>query len=262
MIKRTLVLVAVIFLIAGVTAGCAPRPRLPLIGITSVYKVDVQNKSTAAVSTDFAYVKAVLESQAVPIILPTVNSDTVICRYVRELDGLILIGGRDVPPSAYGEKPLEQVDVMPARRFDFERKLIRTWFRTGKPMLGICLGAQFTNVVQGGTLIQDIPSQVGTTVVHRARAAKHRIRIEPGSRLRKILGLDETVVNSNHHQAVNKLGRCLKVVARSDDGVVEALERTDGHFGVFVQWHPEIIADPAHRKAIFNALVQSCKVRN
>ena len=104
-------------------------------------------------------------------------------------------------------------------------------------------------------MVQDIPSEIGTKVNHRAY---HRVRIDPDSRLAKWLNSSEASVLSNHHQAVDKVGRNLRVVARSEDGVAEALERTDGKFGLFVQWHPEAMTDLAHRNAIYGALVQAC----
>jgi putative glutamine amidotransferase len=141
-----------------------------------------------------------------------------------------------------------------AQRYEFERKLIARWLASGKPILGVCLGMQFTNVVSGGSLTQDIPSQVGTKVKHRAY---HLVRIEPDSSLAKILGATHASVYSNHHQAVNNIGKGLKVIAHSEDGVNEALERTGGGFGLFVQWHPEQMDDKQHRDAIYGALVRA-----
>jgi putative glutamine amidotransferase len=114
---------------------------------------------------------------------------------------------------------------------------------------------QFTNVVQGGTMVQDIPSEIGKTVNHRKC---HRVEIVSPSLLADILGVQEAMVFSSHHQAVDDLGTDLKVIARSEDGVAEALERTDGGFGLFVQWHPEAMTDRAHRDAIYGALVRAC----
>jgi len=196
----------------------------------------------------------------VPVVLPTVKDEEAISRYVSELDGLVLIGGLDIPPDAYGQQPHETVKVMPEQRYEFEHRLIKQWLGTGKPMLGVCLGMQLTNVVSGGTLIQDIPSQVSKEVVHRGKNSWHSVQVEKGSRLARILGSETADVYSSHHQAVNKLGRGLKAVAYSSDGVVEALERTDGSFGLFVQWHPEaMMKDLAHRDAIYSALVQACR---
>jgi putative glutamine amidotransferase len=252
--KKRFLLLWLVVVVVG--AGCQRRCSQPgpLVGITSVYKVDPQDNS-ASTTVSFAYVSAVAENGGVPIVLPTVVDETAVRRYVAELDGLVLIGGADVPPSAYGQRPHESVEVMPGQRYEFERRLISEYLASGKPILGICLGMQFTNVVSGGALIQDIPSQVGTMVVHRRK--HHRVRIEPNSSLAKILGTHEAYVYSNHHQAVKDLGKGFRVVARSDDGVVEALERVDGKFGLFVQWHPELMSDTEHRDAIYGALVQA-----
>ena len=255
--KRFLLLLLVV---VAICAGCQRHCTQsgPLVGITSVYKIDPQSNS-ASTTVNFAYVRAVAENGGVPIVLPTMVDEVIVRRYVAELDGLVLIGGADVPPSAYGQKPHESVEVMPGQRYDFERRLISEYLASGKPILGICLGMQFTNVVSGGTLIQDIPSQVGTKVAHRRKY--HRVRIEPNSSLAKILGTHEAYVYSNHHQAVKNLGKGLRIVALSDDGVVEALERVDGKFGLFVQWHPELMSDTEHRDAIYGALVGAAAMR-
>ena len=241
--------------------GCQSNSRSsrPLIGITSVYQVDKDNGSASTV-TGFAYVKAVAQNGGVPVILPTITNEEILLRYVEELDGLVLIGGGDIPPDAYDQQPHETVRIMPKQRYDFERQLIPAWLSSGKPILGVCLGMQFTNVVSGGTLIQDIPSQVGTKVAHRRKY--HRVRIEPNSSLEKFLDNEEAMVYSNHHQAVDELGQNLKVIAHADDGVIEAAERIDGGFGLFVQWHPEFMSDTAHRDAIYGALVQAAAQAN
>jgi putative glutamine amidotransferase len=240
--------------------GCQSQSNTarPVIGITSVYEWDEQKK-TASTVVNFAYVRAVAENGGVPVVLPTIDNEEILRRYLKELDGLVLVGGADIPPAAYGQEPHETVKPLPAQRYDFERKLIGLWLDSGKPILGVCLGMQFTNVVAGGTLIQDIPSQVGKTINHRKY---HRVRIEPDSSLAEILGGDEALVFSNHHQAVGSLGSGLKVVARSEDGVIEALERLDGGFGLFVQWHPEQTDDAMHRDAIYGALVRAAAAKN
>lgn len=240
------------------SAGCQSHPSdRPLIGITSVYYVS-DDGDPAQTRVNFTYILAVAENDGVPVVLPTIDDEHALDRYLRVLDGLVLIGGADIPPSAYGEQPHETVEPLPRQRYDFERKLIARWLSSGKPLLGICLGMQFTNVVAGGTMIQDIPSEIGTTINHRSY---HPVQIEPGSLLAELLGAREARVLSYHHQAVDDLGENLKVIARSEDGVVEALERTDGPFGLFVQWHPEQMADRQHRDAIYGALIRACTRR-
>ena len=110
-------------------------------------------------------------------------------------------------------------------------------------------------------MIQDIPSQVGTKITHRKTEGRayHKVIIEPDSLLARILEDTEATVYSSHHQAVDRLGANLKAVAKSEDGVIEALERTDGPFGLFVQWHPEMMDDLKHRNAIYGAFVNACR---
>jgi len=226
----------------------------PVIGITSIYHTDEESGSVSTM-VGFEYIEAVAENGGVPVVLPATSDEEILMQYVEKLDGLVLVGGDDIPPEAYGRQPHETVKVMPRQRYDFERRLIPAWLSSGKPILGICLGMQFTNVVSGGTLIQDIPSQLGTKVDHRKKY--HHVRIEPGSSLANFLDKQEAMVYSNHHQAVDRLGRNLKVIARADDGVIEAAERIEGGFGLFVQWHPEAMSDTAHRDAIYSALIHA-----
>ncbi|MCX5647026.1 MAG: gamma-glutamyl-gamma-aminobutyrate hydrolase family protein [Phycisphaerae bacterium] len=243
-------------------AGCqqahAPAGGGPLIGITSVYELAKGDKS-AQTTVGFAYVRAVAENGGVPVVLPTVDDERILQRYLGTLDGLVLVGGDDIPPEAYGEQADKTVKPLTKERYDFERKLIARWLASGKPLLGVCLGMQFTNVVSGGSLIQDIPSEIGAKVDHHK--GYHRVDIEPGSNLANLLGATETSVLSSHHQAVKRLGKDLRPIAHSEDGVVEALERTDGGFGLFVQWHPESMTDLAHRDAIYGALVHAAATR-
>jgi len=256
--KRFLIILFLAALAAFPGCQSGSSSSQPLIGITSVYHVDEDNGSVSTV-TGFAYVKAIAENGGVPVILPTITNEEIVRRYVEELDGLVLVGGDDIPPDAYGQQPHETVKIMPEQRYNFERQLISAWLSSGKPILGVCLGMQFTNVVSGGTLIQDIPSQVGTEVAHRRKY--HRVRIEPNSSLAKFLDNEEAIVYSSHHQAVDKLGKNLKVIAHADDGVIEAAERIEGGFGLFVQWHPEAMSDTAHRNAIYGALVRAAQTK-
>ncbi len=251
--KRVIAILWIALLVPGIGCQTQRTRPAPLIGITSVYEWH-QKKNSASTLVNFAYVRAVAENGGVPVILPTVDDDAALQRYVKELDGLVLVGGADIPPSAYGQEPHKTVEPLPPQRYNFERKLIALWLADGKPLLGVCLGMQFTNVVCGGTLIQDIPTEVGARVNHRKY---HSVRIEPDSSLAKILGAEKASVFSNHHQAVKDVGKDLKVIAHSEDGVIEALERVTGGFGLFVQWHPEQMDDLHHRDAIYGALVRA-----
>lgn len=196
----------------------------PLIGIASLTSDD--------------YVRAVRESGGIPVVLPnTDGSDEKIDEYLARLDGLILPGGADIPPSEYGEEAHETVVILTEERYRFEKALGKAWIeKTNKPLLGICLGGQWINVLHGGSLVQDIPSALGGN----HRDIIHPVTIAADSRLGGILGEEEIEVNSFHHQAVKEVGAGLRVVATSPDGVIEAVESTDpDRFLIGVQWHPE-----------------------
>jgi putative glutamine amidotransferase len=240
--------VLLFFIAAGLfLTGCQSSVKKPLIGIIST-------------GNESAYIKAVEENGGIAIFIPITGDLSVIEDYVSRFDGLVLTGGADIPPAAYGQKPHPSVKVITDEQYKFEDKLIKLWLAGKKPILGVCLGMQFANVASGGTLIQDIPSQIGTGVIHRGNNAYHNVKIEPDSRLAKILGKTNENVLSIHHQAVNKLGKNLKVVARSDDGVIEAMECADCDYGIFVQWHPESMYENLrHRNTIYGSLINACK---
>lgn len=217
----------------------------PLIGIASL--------------TSETYVKAIRESGGIPVVLPNTDySDDVIADYLSRLDALLMPGGADIPPSEYGEEPHETVKILDDDRFNFEKAMGSAWIeKTDKPMLGICLGSQWINVLHGGSLVQDIPSEFD--VVHRD--VTHPVTLEPDSKLARIFGETEFDVNSLHHQAVRKVGQGLRIVARSPDGIVEATESTDpNRFLIGVQWHPEKLMPEDQRQAkLIQAFVEAAK---
>lgn len=229
----------------------------PLIGITPSF-----SNNTIQLNNDF--ISAINENGGIAIILPPVASDEIIENYVKMLDGAVFSGGPDIPSDYYNQPAHHTTRIMETTRFEFERRFIKTFLESGKPCLGVCLGMQFSNVVSGGTLIQDIPELVSRRVTHRngeMYTNLHSIGIARGSRLADILGKTTTRVISRHHQAVEKTGNNLMVVARSNDGIIEALERKDSSFGIFVQWHPESMkdADPEHRNRLFSALIEASR---
>ncbi|MGA2549298.1 MAG: gamma-glutamyl-gamma-aminobutyrate hydrolase family protein [Burkholderiaceae bacterium] len=165
--------------------------------------------------------------------------------YVAQLDGLVLQGGADVSPASYNEEPLKPEWSGDKIRDDFERELLMEFVEAGKPVLGICRGAQLINVAFGGTLYQDIGAQHPNAIDHVDNDAydrhHHEVRIEPGTRLAKLYpGLESGRITSIHHQGVRTLARDVVVEAWSvPDGMPEAL-RVMGRGYVFgVQWHPE-----------------------
>jgi putative glutamine amidotransferase len=167
---------------------------------------------------------------------------------MNDLDAVLLTGGGDIDPVLYGEDRHPTVEDAEPGRDEFEIDLARRAMAADLPLLAICRGAQVLNVAAGGTLVQDIPSVVTTSVPHSIQEPKnavaHSVHIEPGSQLARALGsaVDASHhcrVNSRHHQSVGRVGAGLRASARADDGVVEAIERRDAAFCVGVQWHPE-----------------------
>jgi putative glutamine amidotransferase len=193
----------------------------------------------------------VMSRDVLVFMVPTVDKDGLLHRsevrladYARVLDGLVLQGGSDVSPSTYGETPLAPQWAGDRLRDVYEMELVHEFIEAGKPVLGICRGAQLINVAFGGTLYQDIPTQVADSQVHVTDAYerhRHDIRFEPGSGLARLYrSAEKPVVTSIHHQSVKALGRGLRVEAWSEpDGVVEAIRSTGKTYVFAVQWHPE-----------------------
>jgi putative glutamine amidotransferase len=185
---------------------------------------------------------------ALTYLVPTVpESGASITDLVTDLDGLVLQGGADVCPRTYGEEPMRPEWEGDEVRDRYEIELIHRFREAGKPVLGICRGAQIVNVAFGGTLYQDISTQVDTELEHRDWEPydenRHDVELVEGTRLADLFpGLRTATINSVHHQSVRDVGDDLVVEARSmTDGVVEALrlDDRDGSYVAAVQWHPE-----------------------
>ena len=176
---------------------------------------------------------------------PAPGSSLALEAYVQDLDGLVLQGGADVSPATYGETALRPEWAGDRIRDEYEIALIRMFLERGKPVFGVCRGLQILNVAMGGTLYQDIGTQVTASRVHRDWEIYdqnfHNIRVERPSHLANLYPDTATArVCSVHHQAVKDVGRNLVVEARSvDDSVVEALRLEGNTWAYGVQWHPE-----------------------
>ena len=194
----------------------------------------------------------VMQKDAMALMIPSPEGDSrrpgsrvSVGDYARELDGLVLMGGSDVSPESYGEKPLKPEWTGDRIRDDYEITLLRAFIAAGKSVLGVCRGAQVINVAQGGTLYQDLASQFPGSLNHRNwdiyDRNSHATSIVPGSGLARLYpGLTLTKTNSVHHQAARELGRDLVVEAWSEpDRVVEAIRWNGPSYVFAVQWHPE-----------------------
>jgi len=185
---------------------------------------------------------------------------------VSRIDALLLTGGGDVDPKLYGEARHDTFEAAETGRDDFEIALARAAITRGIPLLAICRGMQVLNVAMGGTLVQDIPTQVPGALDHSVPQPRHHIAHEvwvaKGSRLATLLADHmedgETChVNSRHHQSVKQAAKGFDITATSPDGVVEAMENPDAAFCVAVQWHPENFWRTGEFRELFEGLVQA-----
>ncbi|MCR4823975.1 MAG: gamma-glutamyl-gamma-aminobutyrate hydrolase family protein [Bacteroidales bacterium] len=203
--------------------------RAPLIGITC------SRSTSGATLLATTYTEAITRAGGVAVVLPAVASAEEAGRLLDALDGIVFSGGEDVSPAWYGEPVWNETVYVDTLRDRSDSLLARAALASGKPVLAICRGAQLMNVVMGGSLYQDLPTQLGSEVVHGGGAV-HPVTLAPGGLLRELFGADTLHVNSFHHQAVKDAAPGLTVTARSEDGVVEAYEAPRVWA---VQFHPE-----------------------
>lgn len=173
-------------------------------------------------------------------------------------DGLLLPGGGDMDPKFYGQERIPACGEPNLLRDAAEPLLLRAFLAADKPVLGICRGIQVMNAVLGGDLYQDI--KPFEHLPHNDHWAKvHTVTVRRGTLLSRILGQDTVLVNSQHHQAVDRVAPGFTLAALSEDGIVEAIEKPDAGFCLGVQWHPEWLsdADPA-MQSLFDAFVNAC----
>jgi putative glutamine amidotransferase len=224
-----------------------------VIGISS-YARDGQ---PPAFSLPCGYVDGVRAAGATPLVLPPGEPEP--ARLLDLVDGLILAGGGDIAPAAYGGEPHETIYKVSEERDQFEFALARAALaRPGLPLLCICRGMQVLNVVCGGTLHVHVPKRFGDRVPHRLPprlASRHSVRLEPSSRVAQMLGATQAEVCSWHHQAIDRLGDDLRPVAWAEDDVIEAVEHAEHPWCIGVQWHPEMQLDEAPQRRLFAALV-------
>jgi putative glutamine amidotransferase len=241
----------------------------PLIGVTTAVRSISPNGVTFC--TAYTAIIAALErAGALPVMIPSNVSDDTLRSIYERLDGVMLPGGGDIDPEYYHANRHPKTVVNDPLRDVTEVKLVRWAVADDLPLFGICRGHQVINVALGGTLIQDIPSEVASPDLKPHDIPEglprsthmHEIAVNETSRLASIMGATRVPVNSLHHQAVKEVAPGFIPTAVSPDGVIEAMEMPEKRFALSVQWHPEdLAADDGKMQAIFDAFVKACAER-
>ena len=210
------------------------------------------------------YMDGIVDAGGIPIMLPLTSEKATIDQLLDTVDGIIMTGGHDVSPDIYGEEKLEDLVVCNEARDSMEKELLKQALEKDIPILGICRGIQFINAFLGGTLYQDLGKQHPSETEHHQKppydVPVHKVKLISDSKLYGLLRKDVIGVNSYHHQAVKEVAGTLKVMAISEDGLVEAVELPEKRFVWAVQWHPEFsyrVDD--NSKLIFREFVKHCQ---
>lgn len=212
----------------------------PLILVTAAYDYD---KNTSYIKN--LYCEALMEAGAAPMLLPLSTNEDLINAYIDKCDGLMVTGGPDVDASYYGENNMTYNGELSPYRDTMELELINKAFEAKKPILGICRGMQVINVALGGTLYQDIHTQIKERplIKHSQNAPRwyetHKVNIKRDSFIGRCFNAETVPVNSFHHQAVKDIAPDFEPTAWSEDGIIEGIEYSKNTFIIGVQWHPE-----------------------
>jgi len=223
----------------------------PLIGITTqtLQAIDgIPEGLPHSVVMNQRYYHATATAGAAPVLIPLLDDADVLRTIYDRMDGILIPGGVDVDPTAFGEKPHERLGRIDPARDRVELQLVKWAVEDHKPVLGLCRGLQVINVALGGTLYQDLEAEYPNAIKHdyfptygfERDYLAHEVALEAGSRLQHALVADRIPVNSMHHQGIKVLGRGLAASATAPDGLIEAAEALGDSFLVGVQWHPEV----------------------
>lgn len=240
----------------------------PLIGVTtSEVRLSDQVRLTPQgeparreMALGLTYLRAIERAGGIPVVIPPLEIEA-IPSLLAHLHGILLSGGPDIHPEAYGESPHPELGPTWRDLDATELALARQAIATGMPVLAISRGAQALNIARGGTLFQHLPERFGRAIQHRqladGPASTHPVEVEPDSTLARALGCTQLDVNSYHHQSTSGLGRGVRAVAWAPDGVVEAIEVPRGRFTIGVQWHAESMTGSPEHASLFRAFVDS-----
>ena len=230
----------------------------PIIGITP------EIAENGNISLRYAYTHAIEAAGGIPLLLPYTEDEALLEELTNVCHGFCFSGGEDIDPVRYGEEKLPECGEIAHRRDTFELRLFEKVLPTEKPILGICRGCQVINVALGGTLWQDLPSQIPSDIHHKQLEGQfehsHRVELLPGSPLAAITEKTRITANSFHHQAIKVPGNGLQIIARADDGIIEAAYLPEHRYLLAVQWHPERLCGiDADARALFRSFIDACK---
>lgn len=218
----------------------------PLIGVTAGTILNYHRPHAPFTYGQMhTYTEAIEAAGGIPVILPISKNPEMIERLIERLDGIVFAGGEDVAPERYGQVPTYAGDI-DVSRDEFETRLMQAALAQDMPVLAICRGMQLLNVVRGGTLYQDIATELpeahqhdGDLIAKDVTYIAHQLEIDEKSALAGILGVTTVGTNAHHHQAIDQIGSGLTVSARTGDGIIEAVEDMTSGYVVGVQSHPE-----------------------
>lgn len=215
----------------------------PLVAVTASLDRKSGRHEQPSVFLYTSYISVLEAMGLAPVLLTPAHSQAAIRSILSSCRGLVLTGGEDVDPARYGEKPSPALGSVLKERDEMEYHAIEAAVERDLPILAICRGIQVLNVYLGGTLYQDLATEQPGDVAHEQptpwSAKSHTVRIEEDSMLREIVGCHTISINSFHHQALKNVAPSLRVVARADDGLIEAVESRNNGWMLGVQWHPE-----------------------
>ncbi len=232
----------------------------PLIGITTRNSKDSDGHPTVAIQ--HSYIRAVTEAGGVAVPIPSILPQDDFLQLYSQLDGILFSGGGDISLDHFPGSNHPRIDGIDDARDATEISLMRAACADGKPLLGICRGAQVMNVALGGTLYTHIPDQLKGALDHDypgnlRKAIVHPVNVDESSRSAEIFGETLLHVNSLHHQGLKDIAPGLRAAGHAPDGLVEVIELTDHPYAVAVQWHPEWLTDQPAMQRLFTSFVNA-----
>jgi putative glutamine amidotransferase len=223
--------------------------KKPIIGISGnlEFAADYLFKGYPRIMINEDYPRSIIQAGGVPFIMSPTREEDVITQMIESVDAILLSGGQDVDPLIYGEQPTTKMGATSPLRDHFERKIIDKAIELKKPVFGICRGTQIINAHFGGTINQDNSMQEGSFIKHMHESNPavlcHNVKLEKDSFMYEIAGTDEILINSFHHQSINKVAPGFKSIGQAPDGIIEGIQKIEpGVLIAAVQWHPEMLS--------------------